>query len=455
MNKQSNGGPVGPQKQNVTRSDLRRHSLTLYRVLRALQRKHPSLTSEQFWKMIQDHWTREHLNRAATSYAKTNRLTAFTKLIIKATEPLPRAGADGCFEADGEVWMTRWSIAKKTGITAPTVARYVAFCRSRQIKTFIGRLLPHYAFSDFEKVCGKLLKVTPQANEVGFFRAESEQWGTLASLAARLGISTSAIRSRFQPSRSRQGKVNGIPCTFYALSDVEVACADLLKEVPRAGGDGFFEADGERWGTLRALRRNLGIADTTITSRIRSCRSRNGKNRSGKPCTFYALSDVEVACADLLKEVPRAGGDGFFEADGERWGHCRALANRFGLSENTITSRCGSIRSREGKNDFGQRKTFYALSDVEVACADLLKEVPRAGGDGFFEADGERWGSSTALAKRLGICAETVTSRCDSSVRSREGKHRGGRICTYYSLSDVKRVCADLLKKKKRRRNRP
>jgi len=306
MNKQSNGGPVGPQKQTVTRSDLRRHSPTLYRALRALQRKHPSLTSEQFWKAIHDHWTREHLNRAATSYARTNRLTVFTKLVAKASEVLPQAGPDGFFEADGERWGTRSAFARTLRISITTVSSRVVLCGYRDGKNILGKRCDFYALSDVKKACADLLADTPKADGEGSFLAGGERWGTLTSFSKRFGISYEAIATRISSFRSQIGKnASGKPCPFYALSDVKKACADLLADTPKADGEGSFLAGGERWGTLTYFANKTGLARGSILIRLTSCRSRKGKNSYGKPCSFYAVSDVKRACADILKKKKR------------------------------------------------------------------------------------------------------------------------------------------------------
>jgi len=332
MNKQSNGGPVGPQKQNVTRSDLRRHSLTLYRALRALQRKHPSLTSEQFWKAIQDYWTRDDLNRAAISYAKTNRPTAFTKLIAKASEVLPQAGPDGFFEADGE------------------------------------------------------------------------RWGMVIPLSRRLELSISEISSRLSCFRSREGRCYGSyrTLTFYALRDVKKVCADLLKAIPQAGPDGFFDADGEKWGSKKALARKLGHHKKTIFKRIDgTCRSRKGKNVHGYRCTFYALLDIQRVCADV----------GAKSKEEER----RKPARRF---------------ESEALN-------IKALASKSIGNPSFVSK-------GFFKANRQVWGTVKVFRRELKLSRTTIIRRIDKTCRTRQGRNARNRPCTFYALSDILRVCDDV-----------
>jgi hypothetical protein len=155
----------------------------------------------------------------------------------------------------------------------------------------------------------------------------------------------------------------------------------------QAGKDGFFEADGERWGSVSAIAKDLGLETYLVVHRLKTCRNRKGKQKDqkGRVFNFYALSDVRKACVDLLDpKLYQAGKDGFFEADGERWGTHLALSTALNLNRKTIKrvtlkhleirklrgkSRLGALTDRDG-NPF----TFYALSEVRAACADLLKK---------------------------------------------------------------------------------
>jgi hypothetical protein len=242
------------------------------------------------------------------------------------------------------------------------------------------------------------------------------------------------------------------PPSPYLVKLIERSTPTLVIEHPDieywADESGFFEADGERWGTVVALTRALGVSQLPIKARISTCRNREGKAPGGQPSTFYALSDVRTACADLLEELPQAGADGTFEADGEVWGSVLALSGILNISGPTLTGRLGSCRSRDGKNINGRRFKFYALSDIRTACADLLEDLPQAGTNGTFRAGGMTWGTIKSLARLLALSESTVMRRI-ASFHGRDGKLAGGQKATFYALSDVRTACADLLKKKK------
>ncbi len=164
------------------------------------------------------------------------------------------------------------------------------------------------------------------------------------------------------------------PPSPYLVKLIESSTPTLVIEHPEieywADEDGFFEIDGERWGTIWAFAHEFGVSRRAIMSRLPpSCPSREGKNSQGHPFTFYPASDVRRACAGLLSELPQAASDGFFEEDGERWGHVMAMGREFGLSQPAIVRRLATCRSRNGRLVGGQIVTFYALSDLHRVCA--------------------------------------------------------------------------------------
>ena len=134
-----------------------------------------------------------------------------------------------------------------------------------------------------------------------------------------------------------------------------------------AGDDGFFFADGEWWGSGKALARRLTVGNSAVQSRLSSCRSHWGRDSTGRGFPFYALKDVEKACADLLQDIPKSDEDGFFFADDEWWGTCKSLARRLKASESTLVPLLSSCRSRSGKDFKGHVRVFFALDDVKAA----------------------------------------------------------------------------------------
>ena len=89
---------------------------------------------------------------------------------------------------------------------------------------------------------------------------------------------------------------------------------------------------------------------------------------------------------------------------------------------------------------------FYSESDVRSACADLLQDLPQADENNFIEKDGIKYGTIKAWSRVLPISGPTVASRLkDSHVKSIKGKDKKGHVFNFYSESDIRFACYDLL----------
>jgi hypothetical protein len=99
----------------------------------------------------------------------------------------------------------------------------------------------------------------------------------------------------------------------------------------------------------------------------------------------------------------------------------------------------------KGKDVSGRVWPFYPLSEVKKACASLTKKMPQAGKDGTFVKDGKRWATLNGLTSILGIGWRTVKQRVASCTRIR-GKDFGGVPGDFYPITEVKKVCANLIK---------
>lgn len=208
-----------------------------------------------------------------------------------------RAGPDGTFEADGETWTSIAAGAKILGYVseqalAARLKKNGAGVRRRKALNVIGRRWVYYALSDLTELAKDLSNIALRATKDGTIQQEDEVWMTLPKLSQDFGVSIEAIRARLQFCRSIDGRTaTGLPAIFYSLSDVQNACADLLQNLSQADKSGFFDADGERWGTWHRLARTVGRHSATVQSYLPKCRSRKGKTSSGSIATFYALSD--------------------------------------------------------------------------------------------------------------------------------------------------------------------
>lgn len=141
-----------------------------------------------------------------------------------------------------------------------------------------------------------------------------------------------------------------------------------------------------------------------------------------------------------------SGDDGMFQADGETWGNPTVLALLIPVSIPTITKRCVKaaeekvIRSRPGRDRRGAVLPFYALSEVEKLCADLI--VPkRVEQNRWFEDDDGTWVCKDSLRKFLRVGDGVVDMLISyESVRRKWAKPTNGSPTNYYNLQDMRKI---------------
>jgi hypothetical protein len=157
--------------------------------------------------------------------------------------------------------------------------------------------------------------------------------------------------------------------------------ADLIKVLPRSGSDGILKIDGEIWCTIPALSRMLKIARTTLRGRSGTCRKIEGKTPDGNLHFFFSFVDMQKACGDIetttAGSMSRAGKNGTFNEDGERWATIKKCAHLLGLDHKSVAPRVENCRSRKGRTQGGVVCTFYAFSDVKNACRDIRRRRKR------------------------------------------------------------------------------
>ncbi|MFH1430203.1 MAG: DEAD/DEAH box helicase [Candidatus Uhrbacteria bacterium] len=413
----------------------------------------------------------------ATFYALSDVRRACADLL----EDLPEAGPNGTFEADGEVWGTIPSTAKTLGCRLSLVRSIVQRHEipSRRGRTKRKQTLDFYQRSAVAAIYRELEAAIPVPKN-GLVVCDGEQWATIVVLQTLLGISHSAIKARIDRGRvhTRLGKaVNGNYVTLYRVTDVRLACAGLLQELPDLNSDGTFESEGETWGALTALARIIGCIEATVVQRARKMGHENLQTRKcriarkgyskGQPIDCFALSEIRTLCADLLEDLPEAGPDGTFEADGEMWGTGRVLAKRFDVTPRTIHVRAKQhdIRTRIGRSRNGAKNTFYALSDMqripghpvkgdEGSAIESTSKLPSAGKYGFIVENGEAWGLLSKTYKRLGTNQRTMERLVQRGlVRTRPGLTKRAEETTFYSVTDAERELASMREAREQKRS--
>lgn len=251
-------------------------------------------------------------------------------------------------------------------------------------------------------------------------------------------------------ARSSVGRV--LKNAFYSESDVRSACGNLLKKIPQANEDGFFELEGVKYGTCIAWSRILPISTMIIIPRLKKAKKQGiqGKGRMGQVYNFYSESDVFEVCADHLKEEFFVADDeGFFEKNEEKFGTIVAWGRFFGITGKVITRLVKQFSKTgiKGKDKLGHIWMFYSESDVREICTDYLdKDLPQANKRGFFEKDGKQHRTAEAWSGLLPISAIAIINRLEKNkIKGVKGKSKNGQIYMFYSKPDILEICSDLL----------
>lgn len=319
----------------------------------------------------------------------------------------------------------------------------------------IGIVLKNAFFSeaDVRSACADLIQTISHADEEGFLVKDGEKYGTIGVWPKVLEISETAIKSRVKTHnpKSIKGKDSiGKICNFYSESAIREVCADLLEDILQADEKGFFEKDGQKYGTITVWSVAFGISHGAILSRIirHDLQGVKGKDKNGHICDFYLESAICEICSDLLEDLPQTYENGFFEKDGQRYRTTKSWSKLLGISEPSITKRIitHNIQGIKGKDKIRKVRDFYSESIIHKICADLLEEIPQADETGFFIKDGEKYGSIEDLSKEFGISGSTIVRRIKThNPQSIKGKNKRGNIYDFYTESVIRELCADLL----------
>jgi len=268
-------------------------------------------------------------------------------------------------------------------------------------------------------------------------------------------LSDTAIRDRIKKAgfvgttaRNSVGRV--LRKGFHPESVVRNLVEDLIKPLPQADEDGFFESDGKTYGTIKSFSRALNISEKAIRRRLQQSTLKliQGKDKTGHALDFYCLNEVRELCSDLLQALPQADEDGFFEIEGKTYGTIHSLSRALNVSYPTIQQRIqqSTLKPIQGKNKIGGVNDFYCLTDVRELCFDLLQTLPQANEDGFLESDGQTYGTIYSLSRALNISAPTIQRRIQqSTLKPIQGKNKIGGVNDFYCLNEIRELCSDRL----------
>ncbi len=383
-------------------------------------------------------------------YAETDIREVCADLLVE----MPQADEEGFFELDGEKYGIIKAWERVFPISKPTIDSKLEQNQVKGIKgkDFQGKIRDFYTEIDIRIACADLLENLPLANKDGFFEKEGIKYGTAEAWSRILPISRGAIVVRLEQVKLKSIKGKDLRnrlADFHSESYVLSACADLLKEyLPQADEHGFFELNGVKYSTIRTWSKVLSISTVAITCRLKQAQIKSAKGKmKGRISNFYSEPDVRSACANLLQDIPQADDNGFFELNDNTYGTINAWGRVLPIAETTIRSRLeqNQINGIKGKIKGGQICAFYSESDIRSVCADLLEEdLPQANEDSFFELDGAKYGTIGVWKRVLPISESSITSRLKNTKGIR-GKDKSHRIQNFYSESDIRSACADLL----------
>ena len=362
---------------------------------------------------------------------------------------------------DGQVYAPLEVIAKKLKLSLGDVKERIKDLTSKKGKFKDESVKKIYNLIEVKEVCADLLDPDLLiADKNGWAVKDGQRYAPLGIIAKELNLSNTALRKRIKdldtfPGKNRRGNKIG----FYNFEEVKVVCADLLNpDLLIANEEGWAIKDGQLYAPMATIAKKLELSLGAVKRRIKKLTSLKGKCRDGSVKDFYNFEEVKEACADLLDpELLIANEEGWaITKDGQLYAPMRIIAQELKIGLSTIIIRVEKLTSIKGKCRDGSVKDFYNFEEVKKVCADLLDpDLLIADKEGWAVKDGQRYAPIRIIAKELNLTEPMLRSRIKNS-NSVKGKDRNSSVRDFYNFEEAKKVCADLLiKKKKRKNNKP
>lgn len=371
--------------------------------------------------------------------------------------------------------LTVW--ANELGIARGTIAKNLSKAGIKGItaKDQVERISENAYFeeSDVREACADHLADLRVANDDNILilpiptttrELEFERWAPVSVWTKILGKSDDYIRKRIDKSQTMKAKTKGgAILDFYPESHIKEVCAELERDLLRAGKDGFvvLPPDDERYAPVGVWRDLLGIGKKAIDKAMKGTVGMTARDRNGiiREKGFYAESDVRRELKDHLDDsIPVAGkDDGFFtlKEDGapeEMYGDYSAWARRLSVTSATIKSTLKKAGKTgiKGKDRSGSIKKggFFSETDMKAAAPDLFLEGLPTAEDGFFEENEVMYGIASAWAKIIPVTTTTIGKRLKKAGKPSKKARTSTGVRVFYSEADVYEVCADLILKR-------
>lgn len=129
----------------------------------------------------------------------------------------------------------------------------------------------------------------------------------------------------------------------------------------------------------------------------------------------------------------------------ERCGPVSAWGKEFNVNDETLRRRLENTRCILASNLDGHAIQCYPESIVAEHCGDLVQAKHIANKEGFFTKGGEKYGTLIAWVRSLPLSQPTVAARLEGA-KSIFGRTINGRVRVFYTESEVKEKCGDLLR---------
>lgn len=221
----------------------------------------------------------------------------------------------------------------------------------------------------------------------------------------------------------------------------EVDLNEVSKEigdVPQASENGFFIFNNQRYGTVYAWSLELGFDSKVISKKLEEIVPIRGKDRRKIIKNFYSEEDVKRVCHDLIerKKLPRANEKGYYEKDGIIF---RTIADwERQLKTRNLKTKMKNFVPIKVLHPKGRVCDYYPQTDI-----DQISKFPKADADGFFEFEGDTYGTQIAWIRYFKSFFARIAPLL-KDIPTMNGIADSGQVRKFFPKTKVLEACRDL-----------
>jgi hypothetical protein len=293
---------------------------------------------------------------------------------------LPQADKNNFFVKDGMRLGTINALAKRIGLSYPTIVRVIEQnsigpTKGRE-KT--GHMIDFYPEGTVRNLCAKYFGLIPLLAS-GFVEIEKIKYGTIPAFAKKFCLSETTIikHMKANPVLSIKARLSsGHLIDIFPEPSIRQICADLIQPLSEVDSDGFLVKQGLCYGTVEALSGRLAVSRNTIRRKIdQSVHSICVKDKIGRVGTCYSEIDIRRQCEEFLQPAPLCDKAGFVMVDGVCYGSARAFSRKLKISQATIAKYLGIAEKTplKGRRADGPIVDLYPEPAVLELCRDLIE----------------------------------------------------------------------------------